>query len=73
MVNYMNGAIEKLFNTSGADYRALDLKRKMHLLSEGQKIDLLARNGNLVKRPFVIGKGFGLVGFREEQWQKRFR
>jgi len=31
---------------------------------------LLARNGNLVKRPFLIGSGVGLVGFDEAEWAK---
>jgi arsenate reductase len=29
---------------------------------------LLAGNGNLIKRPFVLGETFGLVGFDEAAW-----
>ena len=35
-----------------------------------QAVDLLAKNGNLVKRPFAIGKDVRLVGFDEEAWEK---
>jgi len=66
----LGGDIRKLFNTSGMDYRALGLKDKLPTMSEAQCIDLLSRNGNLVKRPFVIGKGAALAGFKPEIWEK---
>ncbi|MDP4583472.1 MAG: hypothetical protein NWT04_06095 [Verrucomicrobiales bacterium] len=31
---------------------------------------LLAGNGNLIKRPFLLDGDRGLVGFREEEWAK---
>ncbi len=31
-------------------------------------LQLLAANGNLVKRPFLVGDGFTLVGFNEAAW-----
>ena len=37
-------------------------------MPECAALDLLAARGNLVKRPFVLGDGFGLVGFKEAQW-----
>jgi arsenate reductase (glutaredoxin) len=66
----LNGDIRKIFNTSGIDYRALDLKSQMATMSEEKVIRLLAKNGNLVKRPFLIGDGKFLVGFNESDWQK---
>jgi arsenate reductase (glutaredoxin) len=66
----LGGDIRKLFNTSGIDYRALGLKDKLPTMSEAQCIDLLSQNGNLVKRPFVIGKGTALAGFKPEIWEK---
>lgn len=66
------GDLRKLFNTSGQDYRELNLKEKLPAMTEAEAIDLLSRNGNLVKRPFVLmGKG-GLIGFKEEEWRKAF-
>ena len=32
-------------------------------------MDLLAGNGMLVKRPFLLLKDTGLVGFREDEWR----
>ena len=61
-------ALRKLFNTSGVDYRALKLGEKLPAMSEAEAIALLAGNGNLVKRPFALGTGVGLVGFDETVW-----
>jgi arsenate reductase len=66
----LGGDIRKLFNTSGMDYRALGLKDRLPGMSEAQCIELLAQNGNLVKRPFVIGDGIALAGFKPEIWGK---
>ncbi|MDD5200816.1 MAG: arsenate reductase family protein [Terrimicrobiaceae bacterium] len=64
------GAIRKLFNTSGADYKALGLGAKLPDLPEEEAIDLLAAKGNLVKRPFAQGGGVHLVGFDEARWRE---
>ncbi len=62
--------IRKLFNTSGGDYRDLNLKEKLPDMSEEEQLKLLASNGNLIKRPFVLSQEFGLIGFQEEEWKK---
>jgi arsenate reductase-like glutaredoxin family protein len=41
-------------------------------MSEEEAFRLLASNGNLVKRPFVIGDGVHLVGFNVAEWQSVF-
>ena len=64
----MDGNIKKLFNTSGQDYKALNMKDKLPALTDKEALELLAGNGNLVKRPFVIGDGIATVGFKEEVW-----
>ncbi len=33
-----------------------------------QALDLLAKNGNLVKRPFVVVGNTGMVGFKMDEW-----
>lgn len=68
MLGHQNGEIRKLFNTAGGDYRELNLKDKLPDMSEADALDLLSSRGNLVKRPFVLGDGYGLVGFKEELW-----
>lgn len=69
MLGYVGGDLRKLFNTAGQDYRALDMKTRLPKLSEDEALSLLASNGNLVKRPFALTKGAGVVGFREEEWE----
>ena len=64
----LDGDTRKLFNTSGQDYRALNLKEKLPTLSSAQALELLASNGNLIKRPFLISKSETLIGFQPETW-----
>ena len=70
MLMLYGGDIRRLFNTAGADYKALNLKEKLAKMSADEAIDLLSRNGNLVKRPFVLSHDRGLVGFKEQEWKK---
>jgi arsenate reductase len=65
------GELRRLFNTAGQDYRALGLKDTLPGMKEADALALLAGNGNLVKRPFLLGPGLGLVGFEETLWAER--
>jgi arsenate reductase len=64
------GDLKKLFNTSGRDYKALNMKAKLPTLGEAATLKLLAANGNLVKRPFLLGPNIALIGFHEDEWRK---
>ena len=64
------GDLRPLFNTSGGDYRELGLKDKLPAMTADQTVALLSKNGNLVKRPFVTGKGISLAGFKPDEWAK---
>lgn len=66
----LGGDIRKLFNSSGMDYRALGMKDRLPQMSEAEAIQLLSSNGNLVKRPFLIGDGKALVGFKPAVWKE---
>ena len=66
------GDFRKLFNTSGQVYRALKLGEKVKTMTESEALRLLAGNGRLVKRPFVLTDEGGLVGFKEDQWKQTF-
>lgn len=70
MLAHLGGeaALRKLFNTAGRDYRELRLGERLPAMSVEEALALLAKNGNLVKRPFALGDGFGLVGFDEKAW-----
>ena len=72
MLAAQDGGMRKLFNTSGMDYREMGLKDKVPTLSKAEAFALLQRNGMLVKRPFLIGDGKALLGFREKEWAAQF-
>ena len=67
------GDLRKLFNTSGLVYREMGLGEKLKTMSEAEALGLLAKHGKLVKRPFVLLKDRGLLGFKEEEWKAAFR
>ena len=73
MLALVGGDLRRLFNTSGRDYKALGLKDRLTKLSEAEAIDLLAKNGNLVKRPFALTKEAGAIGFKEDKWREFIR
>ena len=72
MLKVYQGEIKRLFNTSGLQYRELGLSEKLKGLSEVQALELLASNGKLVKRPFVLKGPEGAVGFDEKSWAALF-
>lgn len=63
--------LKRFFNTSGMPYRELELSKKLPGMSEDEQFALLASDGMLVKRPLLVGDGFVLTGFREEEWKTR--
>ncbi len=60
--------IKKFFNTSGLKYKELGLKDKLADMSDDEKIELLASDGMLVKRPLIVEDNRILVGFKEKEW-----
>ena len=60
--------LNKLFNTSGAQYRELKIKDKLPALSEREVLALLAGNGRLIKRPLITDGSNATVGFDEERF-----
>ena len=63
--------LKRFFNTSGMQYRDLELAKKLPDMSEDEQFALLASDGMLVKRPLLIGDGFVLTGFREPEWSEK--
>ena len=61
--------LKKFFNTSGLQYKALNLKEKLPEMTEEEQLRLLATDGMLVKRPLVVDGDRVLVGFKAEQWE----
>lgn len=62
--------LNTFFNTSGELYRELQLKDKLPGLSRDEKLDLLAKNGKLIKRPIVTDGERVTVGFKEGEFAR---
>lgn len=70
MLGIYAGDLRRLFNTSGGDYKSMKLAERLPTLTEAEALDLLAANGNLVKRPFLLTATGGLVGFKQPEWEQ---
>jgi arsenate reductase len=73
MLRFQGGNMKKLFNTSGQAYREGKVGEKLAAMPESEAIALLASNGKLVKRPFLLTGDTGLVGFKEDEWTKALK
>ena len=60
--------LKRFFNTSGMIYRELSLKDKLPEMSEEEMLELLSKDGMLVKRPLFISDDLVFAGFREEEY-----
>ena len=69
-INDSKQDIKKWFNTSGLKYKELNLKEKLVTMKDKEKIELLASNGMLIKRPLLISDKGIFIGFKEENWKK---
>ncbi len=65
--------LRRLFNTSGLQYKALELKDKLPAMSEEEQFALLSSDGMLVKRPILVGEDFAFFGFKEADWADRLQ
>jgi len=74
MLSYIKkseGTFKNLFNTSGLQYRELKISDKIKAgMTEDEALKLLSKNGKLIKRPFLLTKNNGAVGFKEDVWKK---
>jgi arsenate reductase len=64
--------LKKWFNTSGEVYKEQGLKDKIPEMTDEQKIDLLASNGRLIKRPVATDGTKVTVGYKEEQYEQEW-
>lgn len=73
MLGYLRqrgGDLNKLFNTSGVLYREMKVSERLKGgMTENEALDLLAANGKLIKRPFLLTDKSGAVGFKEDDWK----
>jgi Spx/MgsR family transcriptional regulator len=62
--------IADLLNKNGEQYRLLKLKDQVKAMTEDQVLELLSKNGKLIKRPLAAGPNKATIGFREEEFKK---
>ncbi len=68
IVERANVPLSRLFNTSGVQYRELEIKKKLPALSSREILALLASNGRLIKRPLITDGKRATVGFNAEHF-----
>lgn len=68
MLDFQNGNITKILNTSGILYREMQLSQKVKEMPVSEILALLSSNGMLIKRPFLLAKDFGITGFNDKLW-----
>ena len=61
--------MRKMFNTSGEQYKVMNIKDRIKTFTESQALDLLATNGRLVKRPIAVHDNTITVGFNEDDYK----
>lgn len=65
--------IKKFFNTSGIKYRELGLKDKLNEATDEEKLDWLASDGMLMKRPLTTDGQKVTLGFKEDQFNQNWK
>lgn len=73
IVDQSGAELKKFFNTSGVQYKELNIKDKVKGMSEAQILDMLAGNGRLLKRPLVTDGTKSTVGFDEAVFSKAWK
>lgn len=64
------GKITDLLNKSGEQYRLLNMKEKVKTMTEDQILELLSKNGKLIKRPLLTEGSKATIGFKEQEFNK---
>lgn len=64
--------VRKWLNTSGQSYRALG-KERVAAMSDAEVVDVLSRDGKLVKRPVLVNGNQVLVGFDAQRYAELLR
>lgn len=65
--------IKRFFNTSGQKYRELQLKDKLAEMTDEEKVNLLASDGMLIKRPLAFDGKKVTLGFKEDQFEQSWK
>lgn len=63
-----NVDVDALFNKQGTKFRELNLKETLSEKSLDEKLELLASDGMLVKRPLAVNGKKITLGFKEKEY-----
>ncbi|WP_350342317.1 Spx/MgsR family RNA polymerase-binding regulatory protein [Proteinivorax tanatarense] len=64
-------SLNKFFNSNGKVYKEMGLKDKIKDMSDEEKLELLASDGMLVKRPILTDrKEVVIIGFKEKEYKE---
>ena len=70
MVSQSSLPIKKFFNTSGLQYRALNIKDLLPKASDDELLELLSKNGRLIKRPILTNGEVTTVGAKADDLER---
>ena len=73
IIQQSGAELKKFFNTSGVQYKELNIKDKVGTMTEAQILAMLAGNGRLLKRPLVTDGAKSTVGFDEAAFAKAWK
>jgi arsenate reductase len=73
IVDQSGAELKKFFNTSGVQYKELNIKDKVPGMGEAEILAMLAGNGRLLKRPLVTDGAKSTVGFDEAAFGKAWK
>lgn len=73
IIGKSNENIDKFFNTRGKKYKELELKDKLPTMSDDDKLNILATDGMLIKRPITVSGDEVLLGFNEGTYKETFK
>lgn len=60
---------KKLFNTSGQSYRNGGFKDRLPEMDDAARLEALAADGKLVKRPLFVTDERAIIGFSDARYQ----
>lgn len=73
IITQSNEDIDKFFNTRGKKFKELGLKDKLPAMSDDEKLNVLASDGMLIKRPITVSKDGIVLGFNEDTYRETFK
>lgn len=69
-IDIYDQGIKPFFNTSGNVYKEMKLKDRINSLTKEEAVDLLSKNGMLIKRPLLILEDEIIIGYKAEIYEQ---